>query len=358
MTKLFLPAALSLSLVFLPGCGRKGPVQPPLVLIPQPVETLKAFQRGARIVLEWTNPASYIDGKPLAGIAGVEIWMEEKSETPLQEPGTAGERDFASRAKRVAEIVPPVNTLNSSFLYIPEAGAWQGKTFVFAVRVRDMKRRRFSEFSSEVSVKPRPVPLPPQKIQADVFNDRVEVRWDAPEANIDGSKPAVTKGYNVYRIDSAGRLWRLNTALVSSPTFSDRDFLFDRTYRYMVRASASEAEPYLESDDSPAVEVLPKDHFPPAVPSGLSALKGPDYITLIWDANQEKDLAGYNVWRKEEGQTGFVCLTKPPILENTFTDKTVEKNKLYEYAITAIDTLGNESAKSASAKDSIKDSSP
>lgn len=357
MTKFFLPAALSLSLVFAPGCGRKGPVQAPLVLVPQPVETLKAFQRGARIILEWTNPASYIDGRPLAGIAGVEIWMEEKAETSSDEPGTPAERGFASRAKRVGEISPPINAPNSSFLYIPGAADWQRKTFVFAVRVRDMKRR-FSEFSSEASVKVQPVPLPPQKIQADVFSDRVEVRWDAPEENFDGSKPPATKGYNVYRIDSDGRVWRLNSALLPSATFADLDFLFDRTYRYMVRAAASESEPYLESDDSPAVEVLPKDHFAPAVPSGLSAMKGPDFITLIWDANQEKDLAGYNVWRKEEGQAGYVCLTKLPILENTFTDKTIEKNKRYEYAISAVDTLGNESAKSASAKDSIKDSSP
>ncbi|MCK7579395.1 MAG: hypothetical protein MZV65_29175 [Chromatiales bacterium] len=47
----FLPSSLA--------CGKKGPLRPPLRLVPQTAEGLRAFQRGARIVLEWTQPDAY-----------------------------------------------------------------------------------------------------------------------------------------------------------------------------------------------------------------------------------------------------------------------------------------------------------
>jgi fibronectin type 3 domain-containing protein len=87
-------------------------------------------------------------------------------------------------------------------------------------------------------------------------------------------------------------------------------------------------------------------------------MKGANFITLIWDAGREKDLAGYKVWRREAGLGQFVPLTPQPILENTHTDTSVEKNKRYEYAITALDRSGNESSKSETVSEIIKDGWP
>ena len=387
-------AAAVLVLLVGPGCGKKGPIHAPLVLVPQPVESLKAVQRGGQVILEWTNPESFIDGRPLGEIGAAEIWLEERPEAPSKETPGQPARDFSARGKRIALISlqpkaaasdqekaaksqagkskaaaekprpkkAPSRTPGGglSFAYSLGSTGWTGKTFIFAVRVSDPKNKKYSDFSNEVSIKPQVLPGPPAGIQAEILADRVDIRWKAPDANFDSSKPPLAKGYNVYRLEpeSAGAPIRVNAALLTGTEFSDRDFLFDRPYRYFVRASASDSEPYLESDDSPAVDVLPRDVFPPAVPSGLAALKSQDVITLVWDAGKDSDLAGYKVWRKTEGQPDFVCLTQPPIIENTYTDRAVEKNKRYEYAISAVDTRGNESAKSAPVSEIIKDPNP
>ena len=110
----------------------------------------------------------------------------------------------------------------------------------------------------------------------------------------------------------------------------------------------------LESEDSGTVEVRPKDVFPPAVPAGLSAVKGPDFITLAWDAVADPDAAGYRVWRRVKGKAEFACLTASPVPEPTYTDKSVEKSVTYEYAITSVDAAGNESAKSAVVAETIR----
>jgi hypothetical protein len=367
MRKAIWPATLIIILAGFGSCGKKGPISPPLVLVPEKPESFKAFQRGAEIILEWTNPESYIDGRPLGGIAQVEIWMEEKSGVPPKTGEVAVPLEFERRAKRIAILTAPfaeesakskpAKRTETPLEYSYELGAsgWSGKIYVFAARVRDALKNRLSEFSNEASVEPRALAAPLVDVRAKVFEDRISVEWKPPTANFDGSTPALVKGYNVYRIDKGGVLKRLNATLVSGTAFADRDFIFGEMYRYLVRAAGTEAAPFLESGDSSFVDVTPVDTFPPAVPTGLSAVKGSDFITLVWDPGTEKDLAGYNVWRRDEGKDSFSRLTPSVIPENTFTDKAVEKNKRYEYAISSVDVSGNESARSASLTEMIKD---
>jgi len=53
------------------ACGKKGGILPPFVYIPQKAENLKAVQRGQHILLDWTNPESYSDGRPLTDISAI-----------------------------------------------------------------------------------------------------------------------------------------------------------------------------------------------------------------------------------------------------------------------------------------------
>jgi len=370
---------LALAVSLFPACGRKGPLQLPLVLVPQKVETLKAFQRGNQVLLEWTNPKTYIDGRALTGLSDIEVWIHEiRDQSKSSEKAPSAEefgskggciavlfqtekpppRDRAAEKARAAVVPakrkgPGANEL--LYEYGLSVNELKDVKLVFALRVRDERRKRYSDFSDPVAVVPQPLSLPPGDLRSEVFADRVELRWTTPTSNIDGSKPALTKGYNIYRLDKSGSIVLLNTALISEPSFADKGVIFGQSYRYFVRALAMATAPFLESEDSPMVDVFAKDVFPPAVPTGLSAAIGPEFITLIWDANKDKDLAGYHVWRKDEGQADFVRLTNTIILQNTYTDRMIEKGKGYGYAITAVDALGNESARSAAVSEIIKD---
>jgi predicted small lipoprotein YifL len=347
-------AVLCLATLAAPACGKKGPILPPLALVPQRAENITAYQRGSRILVEWTDPTSYIDGRRLGGIAEVEIWLEERPD----KPGPAPAGDFAARARRVASVVPkpaPQNTETTGAEIALAPGAWAGKMLILAVRVREAKKNRFSEFSDEVAVTPRVLPLPPTGVTATVFADRVELQWNAPAENIDRSTPALVKGYHVYRIDKTGKISRLTQGPKAAPPYADTTFEFNQAYAYFVRSAASTSEPFLESDDSSVVKVMPLDIFPPAVPLGLTAAPGPDFITLIWDANKEKDLAGYRVWRRAEGQPDLTVLTPEPVRDTAFNDRTVEKGKRYDYAISAVDRAGNESPRSAAVTEIIKE---
>jgi hypothetical protein len=155
-------------------------------------------------------------------------------------------------------------------------------------------------------------------------------------------------GYNLFRSSGKEPPFLVNPSLIKDIEYRDAGFSFGQTYRYFVRAVASEGPPLLESDDSEVVEVRALDAFPPASPSGLTAIAGTDYIALSWEAAGEADLAGYKVWRQEAGEAEFSLIASLGPAANSYTDSAVEKNKRYDYAITALDNAGNESQRSVS----------
>ncbi len=349
-------AAAALLGLMAAACGRKGAIRAPLVLVPQPVENFRAAQRGEQIVLEWTNPTSLIDGTPLAGIGGIEIWTADHAANI-----PAGARFLKNLKGPELAALPTGGTARTPTLlysFVPEGKDRIGKPLSLAIRVRDARKKLPSAFSPAATVTYVLVSKPPLDLRVSVADSRVKMHWAAPAANFDGSAPAVLKGYNVYRSEAGREPVRLNSRPFLEPAFDDTDFVFGRTYTYVVRASATTAEPYAESGDSPAVVVTPEDVFPPAVPAGLTAAAGGNVIMLIWDAGREPDLAGYRVWRREAGHGEFKPLTDRLITENTYSDGTAAPGVLYDYAVSAVDKTGNESARSAAVSEILKEPRP
>ena len=345
------------------SCGKKGPILPPLVKIPKSTEDVKVTQRGAKVILTWSNPTAYIDGRPLTEITEVEIWLlEEKIESEEKEQ-TFSEEEFERNAKLASSIKKekfPDHQIKEGetfhklcYFYELSGEEFETKKLTFGLRIK-IGRKKKSAFSELVSREPKILPAPPQKVRGSVFKDRIEIEWDAPEKNIDLSLPPDFKGYNIYRAEGEGEARRINSQLVEKEKFDDKIFVFGSVYYYFIRASVTESSPFLESEDSEIKKISAKDTFAPASVAGLVSVAGKDVIALSWDASKEEDLAGYQVWRKVEGEDEFVLLTFEPIRENSYSDITVEKNTRYYYAITAVDESGNESQKSEIVSDVIR----
>ncbi|NIO48910.1 MAG: hypothetical protein GTN73_05665 [Candidatus Aminicenantes bacterium] len=360
-----IPLFLLFTFVF---CGKKGPILPPVKKIPQKVEVFEIAQRGKKLILEWENPEAYTDGSSLSNIAEIEIWLIEQ-ERKNAEKGSGGDNKVTlAEFERIARLVVSIKKERFSayqttrgdtpgkfrYFYELKGKDFTRKNFIFGIRVKDRKKRK-SAFSDLLLIVPEIISLPPAGIKATVFKDRIEITWNPPEKNIDQSSPAHFKGYNVYRLGEAGPAHRLNSQLVKERKYSDKDFLLGEVYRYFLRAVVSDSPTLSESDDSEVLEVLAKDTFAPAVPSGLVSIATEDFISVSWDANLEKDLAGYRVWRKMEGEKEYIPLTPLPIQENAFNDTNVERNKRYYYAVSALDKSGNESPKSERVSQTMKD---
>jgi predicted small lipoprotein YifL len=344
-----------------PSCGRKGPLRPPVAREPQPVGHLGAVQRDTAIVIGWTNPTKYADGRSLPGLAAAELWGYEMS---ADEAGRAlNARDFEARARLLRRVAPPEfkppfraaeeNAPDGVVLYGFEGAKAGSLVLALSVRVLDAANRP-SRFAVPLIVRTRACPVPPAMGEPRLFRDRIELDWTTPAANIDGSAPAALGGYTVYRSEDRGRFEKRASVPAGETTFADRDFEFGRTYSYFVRASTTESEPGLESGDSETRDITPRDVFPPGAPAGLVAVAGPGVISLSWEAGREANLAGYKIWRREEGGAAFRPLVSGLVTANAFTDASVEKGKTYIYAVSACDRDGNESPKTESGPVTLK----
>ncbi len=342
---------LLLSEVF---CGKKGPIYPPLVKVPQKIENLEVYQKGNTIVLRWDNPSSYMDGSPIEGDIAVELWLLKEERALAGQQSGLTEETFASRAQLHVTIEPmdfakfkdSERESSEGLIYVFEIPSedFTKMAFVFGLKVKDRKKKE-SGFSSLTPVIPRSVPMPPSELQAKMRENSIIIEWKPPEKNIDSSTPPNVVGYNIYRESDDEELHRINSSLIEETSFTDGDFVYNKAYRYFVRASATKSSPYTESENSDVSEILTADTYFPHAPTGLVAITGENFVSLSWDANKETDLAGYRVWRRSEGEEEYSALTEL-IAENVYHDSEVEKSQRYFYAITALDVNGNESQRS------------
>lgn len=80
----------------------------------------------------------------------------------------------------------------------------------------------------------------------------------------------------------------------------------------------------------------------PAAPTGLSASAGNMQVGLTWNANNESDLAGYNLYRRQNG--GDYAKVNSSVLTNTsYTDTGLTNGETYYYVVKAVDSEGLES---------------
>jgi hypothetical protein len=117
---------------------------------------------------------------------------------------------------------------------------------------------------------------------------------------------------------------------------------------FVVRPVERVAGAVVQGPASPRTCVTPADTFPPAAPLSLAAIVGEGVISLIWEPNTEKDLAGYLVLRGDAPGDTLRAITPEPVVGTTYRDTTARAGTRYVYVVVAVDraTPQNVSAQS------------
>ncbi len=229
------------------------------------------------------------------------------------------------------------------------------------------------------------VPLPPSVTDpAATYGEKaIKLAWPTPQglprpvqeppgdgdlkSRVLGSSQPPATGYNVYLVadappaalpadGSAPLPTPLNEKPLPAPAFDDDHLQFGQQRCYEVRTVETVGAAAIESEPSPRACVTPTDTFPPPVPSGLAAVASEGAISLIWEAVDAPDLAGYLVLRGEVDSGKLDPITPAPIKETTFRDTTARPGVRYVYAVVAVDTASppNRSEPSNKVEESIR----
>lgn len=85
------------------------------------------------------------------------------------------------------------------------------------------------------------------------------------------------------------------------------------------------------------------DNVAPALPTGFHVVATTTDISLLWNANPEQDIAGYNLYGWNNGT--FTKLNTNLITAASYTLSGVTKGTIYSFKLSAVDNSGNESEK-------------
>jgi hypothetical protein len=338
-------AILATTALLLFGCAAQGPPHPPRVEKPERITDLTAIQVGHTIEVSFTLPTQATDGEGLS--RPLELQLFRVVTPPGQKPSAPPAESHAwvtllpselTRYQRGEKIVYPDHLSDQE--YFQQLGA----SFTFAADglTRGFRHRPVKgDLSNRIAVTLLDVSPPVETPRCETTEHALELSWPPPTTSLSGRPLHELAGYRVFRSDTAKGLFdsRGETPVAQ---FRDPDFQFERSYFYRVRALFKSGSQLAESEDSKLCAITPRDTFPPAAPAALSAISTAAGVELIWDANTEPDLAGYNVYRRE-GEGAPHKLNSELVGTPLYRDEGVEAGRRYAYWVAAVDSAGNES---------------
>jgi len=332
-------------LVALSGCATPDAPQPPSLRIPSPVTDLRATRTGDRVTLSWTAPAQTTDDEN------------------IKRPGTIRVCRDVEAATACTPIVSDIPALvGKAQQYTDTLSAEQMQhTTVLVYHVQALNPAGRADQASNPATVPIGPTLPaPAALRLESTRSGVIVHWRgaaAPKtADLDFS-------YRILRRDAGSANW---AALATIPAadgdlaYSDTTPVFGHDYDYAALGishfSRTGKDYEVEGDAAAPQTIAFRDVFPPGAPAGLQAVyagvPGQDAIDLSWNPEQERELAGYNVYRHEQG--GNPSRLNSELLPGTsYHDSHVLPGRKYFYSITAVDAHGVESKPSEEASESV-----
>jgi predicted phage tail protein len=319
--------------------------------VQQRTELLSGAQQGNEVILSWPAPRRNAPDSSVQSIRRIDVYrLAEKPGAPL----ALTEDEFSARATVVGSVTfEQIQTAGDTITYRDTLElAGQPTRLRYAIRYVNASGQR-AAFSNFLSIEPavRIAQAPALSNDVKIAEDSITLSWQSPAANIDNSTPVNLLGYNVYRTDEAqtdSANQPLNSTLISSTTYADKNFQFGNNYRYIVRAvSLGTGGAQVESLNSNTVSVAPRDIFPPAAPERPSvAAPEPSSarLAIFFAANKETDIAGYNIYRSTDPdlpKQNWTRLNQSLLTRTTYQDDRVESGKTYYYYIIAVDKAGN-----------------
>jgi len=314
------------------GCGYVGDPQPPALKMPVAVADLKAWQRGAKIVIEFTAPDRTTEGLPLARFGEVDL------KAGFVPPGAFHTEAWAAAARRLEATVAGPGAVHVE----TTAKEWVGRTVILGVRMANANGR-FSDWSNLVGLEVAEPLSRPDALVAEAVPEGVRLRWRVPD------RPGQT--FRIRRRIAAEDQAAI-VAQVTVPEWTDMAATSGTSYEYSVQTALKVGGAEAESEVSDNAVIEPRDVFPPAAPQDLAAISATGAIELGWERNTEADLAGYRVYRSKNG-SAFERMADS-VEAPSYSDRSIEAGAKYAYTVTAFDQNGNESPRSAPAEIEVR----
>jgi hypothetical protein len=316
-------AALSLALLAVIACGKKGNPRPLGLPVPRTINDLRGDVKDGLLFVSFSIPTKNRDGTDVSGLEGFRI---------MKSCGACGGGFELWKNIRLADRQG--YTIRDNRLYTYDDDLRAGVIYRYRVYPYNSKGIQMdgSNVFSLTWLKP---PGKPRGVAAAEEDSKILLSWERTDE----------LSYNVYRWDNGTYpLFPRNSGPLAAALFTDGPVQNGKTYNYEVRAVKMEGTTPLEGEGA-TILATPRDKTPPAPPATPKLSMGDGGVFLSWAPSPESDLAGYNVYRLAAGKAGKINTSL--LHEPRFFDKNPGAGLRYvSYYVTAVDRSSNESGPS------------
>ncbi|MDZ7724201.1 MAG: hypothetical protein U5R06_15690 [candidate division KSB1 bacterium] len=225
-----------------------------------------------------------------------------------------------------------------------KAGGYEsGETFNFRIHIKQDKET-VQTIEKKVTISDRQ-PRPPQTVHIQQKRRSVIIEWDYPRWQ-PGDKDMAVQFY-LYRQTGDMPYQRLDDKILlrlDNNIYHYTDSGVEAGVYYTYKMTAVDASG-LESKPSKPTTILIKDLIAPAPPRGLTTLIFENSVELVWNMSPELDTRAYHIYRWRNVEKDSIRLNTSGISYDQphYIDSTCIIGQQYYYAVTAVDTAGNES---------------
>lgn len=250
------------------------------------------------------------------------------------------------------ELIP----VNQPFYF--DGNLTQGSLYLYRITAVDESGNE-SEFSTAVTriVPDNTAPPAPLNLTADLNNDgnQVLLNWSTSEF------PDDFRNFVVFRRVVEGRSPSSNYSQIAPPnlrenSFADTgsDYEEGALYRFGVLAADSSRN----FSDTTFVDIRIPNVTPPDPPNVVRAQNRDGVrVNIVWGGSLSRDVGSYNLYRKIDNREYELAEELDTDLRS-FRDEEIEIGNTYTYAISAVDTSGNESERIESESVLVKRTNP
>ena len=309
----------------LASCGSVGDPLPPLVDLPQPVGDLEARQVAHEVEVTWSWPQNTTEGMIARQVSGFTLWAVD-----VPGFGNALSAQTIDEYRRELETVGAAKLANLGpgdriAVSLP-LSAWALGQETILVMTATNRAGRSAGYSNQVPIQPLEPPERAVWQRHVVQSAGVALAWLPAERAQEYAIDRATGEDGAYA--QLGRL--------AATAFLDRTVGWGQTYRYRLRPLRRSKGGWIEGAVSDAISITPRDTFPPTPPVGLRAVRTASAVELSWLASPEHDVAGYRVYRDGRAVSEIIA-------DTTYSDPEASA-EAHEFAVSALDESGNESA--------------
>ncbi len=333
--RVFIPLLLLLFCLFW-GCGRKGPPVAPESLVPAPVSDLRAWVRERTVTLQWTAPKRTTEGMRLEDLSGFRVFRRalpiaswDCPTCPLNFKPVAMIYLDSPKEARIEEgrVIWEDSSLKAQTEYTYFVVGYNSD------RLPGPESNRITLFWDI----PPPAPL---QLRIGSENRALALSWDFSPRLSDGRVIAGPFSFNLYRQEGGEpfRVFPLNPEPILETHFLDGGLKNGKAYTYQVRAVRDFRGTRIEGPPSIAATGSPQKKTPPSPPTGIEVTMQKKGVELRWEENPEPDLLGYDVYRRQEGETKFTKMTPQPVTAPFYLDESASPGKSYVYRLKAVDS--------------------